>query len=149
MVDRAAVVTQIDTILKAVSDPDFQGYYVGEPIKVAKYPAVAFWYTGNSEPNEGRKTLGNTMVQDNFLIRCYFPLVTSPSIKKNVDLAIWDAVRNISAGLYGDANLGDLVTDLDVGDAVVDWMQWNSGAVSRIVTIPLELKDLEAETITP
>ena len=149
MVDRAAVVTAIDTILKAVSSPDFKGHYVGEPVKVPKYPAVAFWYTGDSEPDEGRKTLGNVMVQENFTIQCYFPLIASPSIKKNVDLDIWNAVRNIGAGLYGDANLGALVSDLDVGDATVGWLQWASGGVSRIVTIPLAIKDLEAETITP
>ena len=149
MVDRAAVVTAIDTILKAVSSPDFKGHYVGEPVKVPKYPAVAFWYTGDSEPEEGRKTLGSVMVQENFTIQCYFPLIPSPSIKKNVDLDIWNAVRSIGAGLYGDANLGALVTDLDVGDATVGWLQWAGGGVSRIVTIPLAIKDLEAETIAP
>lgn len=147
MVDRASVVTQIDTVLKAVSAPEFQQYLVGEPVKIAKYPAIAFWYTGDSEPAEGRKTLGNVMIQENFLIRAYFPVLASPSVKKNVDLDIWNTVRNVSAGLYGDANLNDLVTDLDVGDAVVDYFQFNSGAVNRIVTIPLEIKDLEAESI--
>jgi hypothetical protein len=31
----------------------------------------------------------------------------------------------------------------------VDYFQWSSGAVNRIVTFDLLIHDLEAETITP
>ena len=127
MADRPAVVARIDALLKTVSSPNFQAYYVG----VAP------------------KTLGNVMVTERFRIRAYFPVIASPTIKKNVDLAIWNTVRNVKAALVGDSNLSGLVTDLDIDDAAVDYFQWSSGAVNRIVTFDLLIHDLEAETITP
>jgi hypothetical protein len=149
MADRAAVVARIDALIKTVSTPNFQGYYVGEPVQIPTKAVIAFWYVGDEPYIAGAKTLGNVMATERFRIRAYFPVIASPTIKKNVDLAIWDTVRNVKAAIVGDSNLNGLVTDLDMDDAVVDYFQWNSGAVNRIVTLDLLIHDLEAETITP
>ena len=149
MADRSAVVTRIDTLLKTVTTPDFQAYYVGEPVQIPTKAVIAFWYVGDEPYTAAPKTLGNIMITERFRIRAYFPVIASPTIKKNVDLALWDTVRNVKAALVGDSNLNGLVTDLDMDDAVVDYFQWNSGAVNRIVTFDLLIHDLEAETITP
>jgi hypothetical protein len=149
MADRAAVVARIDALIKTVSTPNFQAYYVGEPVQIPTKAVIAFWYVGDEPYIAGAKTLGNVMVTERFRIRAYFPVIASPTIKKNVDLAIWDTVRYVKAAIVGDSNLNGLVTDLDMDDAVVDYFQWNSGAVNRIVTFDLLIHDLEAETITP
>jgi len=149
MADRSAVVSRIDALLKTVTTPDFQAYYVGEPVQVPSKPVIAFWYAGDEPYTAAPKTLGNVMVTERFRIQAYFPVIASPTIKKNVDLSLWDTVRNVKAALTGDSNLNALVTDLDMDDATTSYFQWNSGAVSRIVTFDLLVHDLEAETITP
>ena len=149
MADRPAVVARIDALLKTVSSPNFQAYYVGEPVQIPTKAVIAFWYVGDEAYDVAPKTLGNVMVTERFRIRAYFPVIASPTIKKNVDLAIWNTVRNVKAALVGDSNLNGLVTDLDIDDAAVDYFQWSSGAVNRIVTFDLLIHDLEAETITP
>jgi hypothetical protein len=149
MADRSAVVARIDALIKTVNTPDFQMVYVGEPIQIPNKPVIAFWYVGDEPYTAGAKTLGNVMVTERFRIRAYFPVIASPTIKKNVDLDVWNTVRNVKAALVGDSNLNDLVTDLDMDDAAVDYFQWNSGAVNRIVTFDLLIHDLEAETIAP
>lgn len=149
MVDRASVVTQIDTLLKTVTEPDFQAFYVGEPVQVPTKPTIAFWYVGDEPYEVAPKTLGNVMVTERFRIQAYFPVIASPTIKKNVDLQIWNTVRNVKAALVGDSNLGGLVTDLDMDDATTGYFQFNSGEVRRTVTFDLLIHDLEAETITP
>jgi|DEB0MinimDraft_3_1074331.scaffolds.fasta_scaffold00544_7 hypothetical protein len=149
MADRSAVIARIDALLKTVSTPSFQAFYVGEPVQVPSKPVIAFWYVGDEPYVAGAKTLGNVMITERIRIRAYFPVIASPTIKKNVDGEIWDTVRNVKAALRGDSNLNSLVTDLDLDDATVDYFQWNSGAVNRIVTFDLLIHDLEAETITP
>ncbi len=147
MVDRASVVTQIDTLIKTVGT--FQAYYVGEPVQVPARPCIAFWYVGDEPYEGGAATFGNVMVTERFRIQAYYPVIASPTIKENVDLYIWNTVRNVKAALVGDSTLGDLVQDLTMDDASTSYFQWNSGAVSRIVTFDLLIHDLEAETITP
>ena len=147
-IDHSAAITRIDTVLKAVSSPNFQAVYAGEPVTLpASGAQCAFWYVGDS-PYAGGKTLGNVMISEQFVIRAYFTFKDAPQLRQSIEALLWDACRNIKAGLYGDADLNSLVTDLDVGDASVEWMTLNSGGVKRIVTMTLMLHDTEAESIS-
>lgn len=146
-IDHPAAITRIAAVLAAVTSPVWQRVIAGEPAQLPSGGAhVAFWYLGDS-PYLGGKTLGNVMVTEQFAIRAYFTFKDAPQLRENIEVLLWDAVRNIKAGLYGDADLNSLVTDLDVGDATVEWLTLNAGGIKRIVTMSLMLHDTEAESI--
>lgn len=146
-INRSAAITRIATILAAVTSPKFQAVIAGKPAQLPAGGAhVAFWYLGDG-PYMGGKTLGNVMVTEQFAIRAYFAFKDAPQLRETIEVLLWDAVRNIKAGLYGDADLNSLVTDLDVGDATVDTDTLSAGGIKRIVTMTLMLHDTEAESI--
>ena len=146
MVDHAEAVTRIDFIIKAIATPKWDAVFSGEPTQLTNGPCAAYWYNGDTPYGDG-KTLGNVMVTEHFTIRAYFPFADAPSLRKTIEIKIWDAVRNLKSGFRGDSDLNSLVTDLDIGDANVEWLQLTSGAIRRIVTFDLMLHDLEAESI--
>lgn len=152
MVDRPAVIAAIDAVLKAITDPKPQVVYSGEPANLPNNVVFAYWYNGDTPYSKGGaegKTLGNAMVDEWFTIRAYFPYIDSPQLRNSVEADIWSAVRNIKAGFRGGSTLGGLVTDLDLSDAVIEWIVLGGGGRRRIATMSLQIHDLEAETIAP
>jgi len=142
---RSGAIAQIDTQLSSISSPPFVAVYRGEPLSISGTPVLAFWI-------EGRRstaiTLTNAGSITSFAVRAYFRLQTSPDVREEVELDLWDTMYEIEAALMADANLSGHVSDSRLGDADAGYLSI-SGNTYRTVTVPYEVDILEDVTITP
>lgn len=143
---RSGAMTQIETILKANSDPDFDLVLQHEPLSIPTGDRVAcFYFVGESEKS---MTLGNVMVTQEFVVRCYFKAMPSIQARNKSELEIWNACRSVQTGLSADRQLSGNVTDMIISEAEVGWTDIG-GNTYRTLSIPLGLVELEAEAIAP
>ena len=143
---RSGAMTQIETILKANSDPDFDLVLQHEPLSIPTGDRVAcFYFVGESEKS---MTLGNVMVTQEFVVRCYFKAMPSIQARNKSELEIWNATRSVQTGLSADRQLSGNVTDMIISEAEVGWTDIG-GNTYRTLSIPLGLVELEAEAIAP
>ena len=143
---RSGAMTQIETILKANNDPDFDLVLQHEPLSIPTGDRVAcFYFVGESEKS---MTLGNVMVTQEFVVRCYFKVMPSIQARNKSELEIWNACRSVQTGLSADRQLGGNVTDMIISEAEVGWADIG-GNTYRTLSIPLGLVELEAEAIAP
>ena len=138
--------TQIETILKANDDPDFDIVYKHEPLSIPSGDRVAeFFFTGESQK---AMTLGNVMLTQDFTIRVYFRIQAAPQARNTAELELWNACRSVQTGLSADRQLGGNTTDMVIGDADVGYSDIG-GVTFRTLSIPLGLVELEGEAIAP
>lgn len=143
---RSGAMTQIETILKANSDPDFDLVLRHEPLSIPTGDRVAcFFFSGESMKS---MTFGNVMVSQDFTVRCYFRVQSSIQARNVAELELWNACRSVQTGLRADSQLGGNTTDLAIGDADIGWADIG-GNTFRTLSIPLGLIELEAEAIAP
>ena len=143
---RSGAMTQIETILKANSDPDFDLVLQHEPLSIPTGDRVAcFYFVGESEKS---MTLGNVMVTQEFNIRCFIKVMPSIQARNKSELELWNACRSVQVGLSADRQLGGNTTDLTLGEAEVGWTDVG-GVTFRTLSIPMGLVELEAEAIAP
>ena len=143
---RSGAMTQIETILKANDDPDFDLVLQHEPLSIPKGDRVAcFYFVGESEKS---MTLGNVMVTQDFNVRCYFKVQPSIQARNKCELEIWNACRSVQTGLSADRQLGGNTSDMVLGEAEIGWSDIG-GNTFRTLSIPMGLIELEAEAIAP
>jgi hypothetical protein len=143
---RSGAITQIKTIMDAVSSPTFQVVLIGEPLSLPSGDRViASWFNGESAKT---KTLGNVMVTQIWTVRAYFRVGTTMKMRESLELELWNAVRSIQTGFRADSQLGGNVTDLDITLANVGWVDIG-GNTFRSISFDLQLIELEAESISP
>ena len=143
---RSGAMTQIETILKANDDPDFDLVLQHEPLSIPTGDRVAcFYFVGESEKS---MTLGNVMVTQDFNVRCYFRVQPSLQARNKCELEIWNACRSVQTRLSADRQLGGNTTDMVLGDAEIGWSDIG-GNTFRTLSIPMGLIELEAEAIAP
>jgi hypothetical protein len=143
---RSGALSTIETILKANSDPDFDIVLRHEPLSIASGDRVAcFFFSGESEKS---MTLGNVMVTQDFMVRCYFRVQSSIQGRNATELELWNACRSVQTGLRADSQLSGNCSDMTIGDAEIGWTDIG-GNTFRTLSLPLGLVELEAEAIAP
>lgn len=151
--DRDAITSRIGAILEAHTTPAFTVVH-GEPLSLGPdgSPFAAYWYLGDTDPVEGRRTLGNVMVLERFQVMCFWHRQIEIATLADLEAEIWQANRTLKAAFRADSSLNDEATDLDITDSVVDYGVFpiEQGTVLyRTLEFELQVKDLEAEEIAP
>jgi hypothetical protein len=142
---RSGALSQIDTLLAAISDPAFVAVYRGEPLAISGTPVLAFWVTGRRNDFE---TLGDIGSRVSVIVRAYFRMQDSPDVRESIEEEVWDAMVQIDSQLRSDSDLGGNITNSSVGTATVGYTNM-SGSVFRTVSVPYEMELFGEVTITP
>jgi hypothetical protein len=152
---RRDVLERMHEHLKQNSEPGFDHTQVGQPINVLEGSTAAVWYSGSGPYTGGGaegKSLGDAMVTERFTVRCYWRTVQAQDsdMSFEVELALWDATRNLLEAFRGDSKLDnpDIVNDLDVTEPEPGYVLLDDGQVVRSLTFELLLHNLNAEAIT-
>lgn len=151
--DRQAITSRIGAILTAHTTPEFT-VLEGEPLGLAPdgSPFVCFWYLGDTDPPEGRRTLGNIMSLERFQITCFWHRVMEIGSLPGLEAEIWSANRTLKAAFRADSTLNGAATDLDITDSQVSIgafpLQGEGAALYRTLEFELEIKSLEEEAIS-
>lgn len=110
-----AVADRIGKHLEEVRDPKLT-VIQGEPIALPAdgSPFACYWYSGDADPVEGDMTLGTRMNAETFTIACFWHLAPELVSLGRQDVEIANAVQSIRTSLWGDRDLHDLATYIDV-----------------------------------
>lgn len=146
---RSGALDTIGTILAATNgDTTFQKVYRGELIGITPGPGpfAAYWFAGETRKE---KTLSQVMVWHRFSVVCYWPLIgADETLRASIELAAWNACRDVQTAFRADSQLGGNTGDLEVSLAQVGYVEV-AGAQFRFVRFDLELWDLNEEAIAP
>ena len=143
---RSGVITTIKSTLDGVTSPTFQAIFIGEPLSLPTGDrVVASWFGGEVTKS---KTLGNVLVTQEWVVRCYFRVQASQENREKIELEIWNACRSVQTAFRADSQLGGNCTDLEISIADVGWTTIG-GVTFRALSFNLELYELEAEAIAP
>jgi hypothetical protein len=146
-VKRAAALAQMKLIL-ADFMPSFEKVYVGEPLGLPASVdrAVAVWYSGEEE--KFTTIGGNVLVWERWTLRCYWKPRMTEADREALELAVWDAARDVQEAFRADSDLGGNVTDLHISLAEGDgWIDVGESRY-RVLDFVLLLAEFEAEAIS-
>jgi len=141
---RAGILDAIDTALGTVTTPEFPVIVRGEPLSIPTTPTVSFWLTQHEEDFE---TLADASVTVEFTIRCYWRMQSTPTIKENLELEVFDAINNIKQALRSNSNLSGNCDDSRPGFAATGYVDM-SGMTFKTADIPFFVYLYGANTIT-
>ena len=141
----SGVLSTIDSLLSAVSNPTPQAIVRGEPLSINASPTFAFWLSSQSEDFE---TLGDRSTRVTFLIRAYWRLQQPTDLKEALELEVYNAIVSIKSKLAGDALLSNNCQYSIPGDATTGYIEM-SGITFKILTIPFVVSVYSESTITP
>ena len=105
----------------------------------------AFWITNRVST---QATLSDMSTMTTFMIRSYFRMQVSSSVRENIELDLWDTAVNIDTALRGDSTLSDNVNDLNVGSTATGYTDIG-GVAYRTLDIPLSVEVLGEIPIAP
>lgn len=147
----ATLKTHLQQVTSGIAAP-LGHVYMHEPEYPLESRLGAIVYKGSGEPPEGSMTLGNRMHALRFDIFVYWAWGgRDPGHRDDIESELMDVERAIVASLVGDSNLGGNVTVLYVGDTDTGYIQKSSdngtAVTLRVLTIPIELVELEGEAI--
>ena len=142
---RSGALDRIDTLLSGVTDPTFTAVLRGEPLSVSGTPLCAFWITNRVST---KATLNDMTTMQTFMIRSYFRMQVSSSVRENIELDLWDAAVNIDTALRGDATLDNNVNDSSVG-AIATGYTDIGGVAYRTLDVPFNVEILGEVPIAP
>jgi hypothetical protein len=118
-------------------------------------PHAAIIYQGRDVPAEGPRTLGNRMVDEQWAIGVFWPVIPERGDAQEAqEIQIANAHRDIAARLHGDSTLGGLVsrTEWSNGDVAFGqfWLPGGGrGPMYRSLDFAGDLTDLNAEDEAP
>ena len=141
---RAAAMTQMKSLIAGVTGiKEVVGH---DPLGAMSSRTAAVVYMGESRKEA---TFGNVMVRTRFEIRVFWPVSNANrAALDDYQQESWDFTRAIQAALSGDRELGGNVTALYMDEpAEAAMRERNEGEIYWVLTIPVELEEMEAEAI--
>lgn len=142
---RTDILNSIETKLKALDDPKYQGVYIGEPRRIsAGSRVIAAWYTGEGERT---RTMTQSMVAEEFQIRAYWKFPQSADAAEDIETEIWTAKAEITNDFHADSDLGGDVGNMHFGDVTTGWIEIGN-VTYRVLSLVLRLTLLNEETIS-
>lgn len=149
--DRTAIIDRIQAVLEEHTTPAFT-VVVGEPLALGPdgAPFACFWYLGDTDPPEGRRTLANIMSLERFQVMCFWHRQMELGTLEALETEIWQANRTLKAAFRGDSSLNNEATDLDITDSQVDYGVFpiDGATFFRTLEFELQVKSLEEEAIS-
>ena len=99
--------------------------------------------------DEKEETFANVMVRHRWNARVYWPIANlRQEMAGEVEMDMFHTSRDIQEKLRGDSQLSGYVSDLKIGDAETQYLELGENVVCRVLTIPVDLWELEAEAIS-
>jgi len=93
--------------------------------------------------------MGNVMRRFGFDIQVYWQMILDPGTLDTIEKEILDTDVAIETALFTDLSLGGNVTRMVLEEpSTTDYIMVDDVPVARRLTIPVELEELEAESIS-
>jgi len=143
---RESAIAQLKTLITGVTDVTIPHCYRHEPRAVYADRYAAIVYRGVTSRE---MTMGNVMRRFGFDIQVYWQMILDPGTLDTIEKEILDTDVAIETALFTDLSLGGNVTRMVLEEpSTTDYIMVDDVPVARRLTIPVELEELEAESIS-